>query len=167
MRWSEEGRYYGFPVFRVPGFKFGRCRHFEETGEAEVIAARPPRGRRGAPRIFTSRYFPDGGGPTMTSRRASSPIRRMVISSSICIPTIRRCFRLGLFRAWLQVCQRHRRDHGRSGREGVYPPRYLPLPPRPSETDTPPDTSRASQSAPDSRRSSPTVVLAPSPGWEI
>jgi sarcosine oxidase len=32
----DEGRFYGFPVFGVPGFKFGKYHHFEEQG-------RPPR----------------------------------------------------------------------------------------------------------------------------
>jgi glycine/D-amino acid oxidase-like deaminating enzyme len=33
----DDGRYYGLPVFSVPGFKFGRYHHFEETGSANAI----------------------------------------------------------------------------------------------------------------------------------
>ena len=35
----EEGRYYGFPVYEVPGFKFGRYHHQGETGAADTPAA--------------------------------------------------------------------------------------------------------------------------------
>lgn len=65
-----EGRFYGFPVHGVPGFKFGKYHHFEETGHPDRLI----RGRDGEPRPddeamlrdFASRYFPDGVGPTMT-----------------------------------------------------------------------------------------------------
>jgi sarcosine oxidase len=61
----DEGRYYGFPVFGVPGFKFGRYHHRDERVDPETID------RDGRPvdeallRAFAERYFPDGAGPTM------------------------------------------------------------------------------------------------------
>jgi sarcosine oxidase len=66
----EEGRYYGFPEFGIPGFKFGRYHHFEETGHPDTLT----RGERGEPRPddeavlreFAARYFPDGCGPTLS-----------------------------------------------------------------------------------------------------
>ena len=60
-----EGRYYGFPVFAVPGFKFGRYHHFEETGEAETLSREAFREDEEVLRDFAARYFPDGAGPTM------------------------------------------------------------------------------------------------------
>ncbi|MDQ5810504.1 MAG: N-methyl-L-tryptophan oxidase, partial [Actinomycetota bacterium] len=33
----EEGRFYGFPVFWVPGFKFGKYFHLEESGDADEL----------------------------------------------------------------------------------------------------------------------------------
>jgi sarcosine oxidase len=61
----EEGRYYGFPVFAVPGFKFGKYRHFEETGYADTVKTEPTRADEDMLRQFATRYFPDGAGPTM------------------------------------------------------------------------------------------------------
>ncbi len=61
-----EGRYYGFPIFGVPGFKFSKYHHFEESGEAEYLATEPNQADEVMLREFTSRYFPDGAGPTMT-----------------------------------------------------------------------------------------------------
>jgi sarcosine oxidase len=61
----DEGRYYGFPVFSVPGFKFGRYHHLDEQVEADTVD------REGNPRDeqilreFAEKYFPDGAGPTM------------------------------------------------------------------------------------------------------
>ncbi len=65
-----EGRFYGFPQHAVPGFKFGKYHHFQETGDPNRLIE----GDQGEPRPddeamlrdFASRYFPDGTGPTMT-----------------------------------------------------------------------------------------------------
>jgi sarcosine oxidase len=62
----EEGRYYGFPVFGIPGFKFGRYHHLEERGDPDVLDREPRRGDEAVLRAFASRYFPDGAGPTLT-----------------------------------------------------------------------------------------------------
>lgn len=66
----DEGRYYGFPEFGIPGFKFGRYHHLQETGDPDTLT----RGERGEPRPddeavlreFAARYFPDGCGPTLS-----------------------------------------------------------------------------------------------------
>jgi sarcosine oxidase len=61
----DEGRYYGFPVFSVPGFKFGRYHHLDEHVDPDTID------REGHPRDeqilreFAEKYFPDGAGATM------------------------------------------------------------------------------------------------------
>jgi sarcosine oxidase len=64
----EEGRYYGFPVFEVPGFKFGRYHHRDEHGAPEVIRREPDAADEALLREFSARYFPDGNGPTMALR---------------------------------------------------------------------------------------------------
>lgn len=62
----DEGRYYGFPVFGIPGFKVGRYHHLEQvidpdseiktvTGEDEAVL-----------RSAVERYFPKANGTTMT-----------------------------------------------------------------------------------------------------
>jgi sarcosine oxidase len=64
----EEGRYYGFPVYEVPGFKFGRYHHQEETGPADTLLREPDAADEALLRVFGERYFPDGSGPTMALR---------------------------------------------------------------------------------------------------
>jgi sarcosine oxidase len=64
----EEGRYYGFPVFEVPGFKFGRYHHRSEHGTPEDIRREPDAADEALLRAFSARYFPDGNGPTMALR---------------------------------------------------------------------------------------------------
>ena len=62
----EEGRYYGLPVFGIPGFKSGRYHHRQEQVD-------PDRNDRECYpldeqilRQFVERYFPDGAGPTLS-----------------------------------------------------------------------------------------------------
>jgi sarcosine oxidase len=61
----DEGRFYGFPVFGVPGFKFGKYFHLGETGDADEIDRQPHDYDEQLLRSFAERYFPDGCGPTM------------------------------------------------------------------------------------------------------
>lgn len=61
----DEGRFYGFPVFGVPGFKFGKYFHLNETGHADDLD-REVNGRdEEVLRSFAEKYFPGGAGPTM------------------------------------------------------------------------------------------------------
>jgi len=62
----EEGRYYGFPVHSVPGFKFGKYHHFQEFGDPELIDREEHDYDEAMLREFAMRYFPDGCGPTMS-----------------------------------------------------------------------------------------------------
>ncbi len=65
----EEGRYYGLPVYEVPGFKFGRYHHQGETGAADsLLLHEPDAADEALLRSFGERYFPDGAGPTMALR---------------------------------------------------------------------------------------------------
>jgi sarcosine oxidase len=63
-----EGRYYGFPVYEVPGFKFGRYHHRGESGAPELLQREPDDSDEALLRQFASRYFPQGNGPTMALR---------------------------------------------------------------------------------------------------
>lgn len=63
-----EGRFYGFPQFAVPGFKFGKYRHFGEEGEPDTLLTEPTDADEAMLRAFAARYFPDGTGPTMMLR---------------------------------------------------------------------------------------------------
>lgn len=64
----DEGRYYGLPIYDVPGFKFGRYHHFGETGPADVVMREPDALDEDLLRTFAKRYFPDGAGETMALR---------------------------------------------------------------------------------------------------
>lgn len=65
----DEGRYYGLPVFQVPGFKFGRYHHRGETvSAADDVRREPDAIDEHLLRQFAERYFPDGNGPTMALR---------------------------------------------------------------------------------------------------
>ncbi|GAN78523.1 N-methyl-L-tryptophan oxidase [Acidisphaera rubrifaciens] len=63
-----EGRYYGLPVFEVPGFKFGRYHHRGEAGPADAVRRAPDAADEALLRGFAERYFPTGCGPTMALR---------------------------------------------------------------------------------------------------
>jgi len=60
-----EGRFYGFPVWGIPGFKFGKYGHLGETGDADFLPRTVTRADEVLLRDFAVRYFPDGAGPMM------------------------------------------------------------------------------------------------------
>jgi sarcosine oxidase len=62
---AEDGHYYGFPRFGVPGLKLGRYHHLDEQVDPEAVAREPTLADEAVLRRFTERYFPDGAGPTM------------------------------------------------------------------------------------------------------
>jgi sarcosine oxidase len=62
----DEGRFYGFPVHGVPGFKIGKYHHLEEMTDAETLDREPHRYDEALLRDCTARYFPEAVGPTMT-----------------------------------------------------------------------------------------------------
>jgi sarcosine oxidase len=64
----EEGRYYGFPIYEVPGFKFGRYHHRGENCAADLLRREVDEADEALLRQFADRYFPQGNGPTMALR---------------------------------------------------------------------------------------------------
>jgi len=62
---SPEGRFYGFPIYGVPGFKIGKYHHrLEHTGADSVDRDIHPEDEA-VLRDGIRRYFPDADGPTM------------------------------------------------------------------------------------------------------
>ena len=59
-------RFYGFPVFGVPGFKFGKYRHLYEQGPPESFAWEPNAADEAVLRTYAAEMFPLGNGPTMS-----------------------------------------------------------------------------------------------------
>jgi len=77
-----EGRYYGFPVVEIPGFKFGRYHHREEHMPAEEMRREVDAEDEALLREFAARYVPDGNGATMALRACmftNSPDEHFVI----------------------------------------------------------------------------------------
>lgn len=64
----DEGRFYGFPEFAVPGFKIGLYHHLGERVDPDRPRREPDARDEAALRGFAERYFPDGAGATMSLR---------------------------------------------------------------------------------------------------
>lgn len=61
-----EGRYYGLPIYGIPGFKLGRYHHLDEPikpNDLDVVCSRED---QAILRNFVAKYFPKGNGPTMS-----------------------------------------------------------------------------------------------------
>jgi sarcosine oxidase len=61
----EDGRYYGFPTFQVPGFKFGKYHHRGEQVDPDTMNREVEPEDEELLRGFAARYFPDGAGSTL------------------------------------------------------------------------------------------------------
>ncbi len=62
----DEGRYYGFPVHGVPGFKIGKYHHLEERGHPDQLRREVMDLDEAILRDCVARYFPTAGGPLLT-----------------------------------------------------------------------------------------------------
>jgi sarcosine oxidase len=62
----EEGRYYGFPVFGIPGFKIGRYHHLEEVVDPDHVDRGVTQEDEDILRAAAARYFPKANGTLMT-----------------------------------------------------------------------------------------------------
>jgi sarcosine oxidase len=78
----EQGRYYGFPSFLVPGFKFGKYHHLGERVDADAVDREPNSRDEELLRSFARRYFPNGAGPTLMLKGClftNSPDRHFIL----------------------------------------------------------------------------------------
>ncbi|HYM71246.1 MAG TPA: N-methyl-L-tryptophan oxidase [bacterium] len=62
---APEGRFYGFPVYSVPGFKIGKYHHRGESADADQVDREIHPEDEAVLREGIRRYFPDADGPTM------------------------------------------------------------------------------------------------------
>jgi sarcosine oxidase len=88
---DEDDRYYGFPVFGIPGFKFGRYHHLREHGPADELDREPRPDDERLLRAFAERYFPDGAGPTMTLKTClfeNSPDEHFILDRLLDAPQV-------------------------------------------------------------------------------
>ena len=64
----DEGNFYGFPEFGIPGFKLGRFHHLEENVDPDEIDRDPNARDEALLRDFTEKYFPDAAGATSSMK---------------------------------------------------------------------------------------------------
>lgn len=65
---APEGRFYGFPVHGVPGFKIGKYHHRRERVDPDRVDRECHAEDEEVLRAGIRAYFPDAGGPTMAMR---------------------------------------------------------------------------------------------------
>ena len=66
---APEGRFYGFPVYGVPGFKIGRYHHLQQQVDDPDHMDRECHSEdEKSLRVGIRRYFPDADGPTMSMK---------------------------------------------------------------------------------------------------
>jgi sarcosine oxidase len=78
----EEGRFYGLPVFHVPGAKFGKYHHLGEQIDPDAVDQACHPLDEALLRSFAERYFPEATGPTMalkTCMFTNSPDEHFII----------------------------------------------------------------------------------------
>lgn len=65
---DDEGVYYGFPTYGIPGFKFGRMNHLEQTIDPDNMDREAHAEDDKLLRDFAEQYFPQACGPTLSLR---------------------------------------------------------------------------------------------------
>jgi len=65
---APEGRFYGFPVYQVPGFKIGKYHHRGEQVDPDAMNRECDREDEAVLRAGIRRYFPGADGPTMAMK---------------------------------------------------------------------------------------------------
>lgn len=78
----EEDHYYGFPIFGIPGFKYGKFNHLEEKGTPESFDWNPNSKDEKVLRKLVEKVFPMGNGPTMSLKTCmftNSPDRHFIL----------------------------------------------------------------------------------------
>ena len=79
---AEEGRFYGYPVYGVPGFKLGKYHHLHQSVDPDYMDRTCNREDEEVLRSGIRRYFPDADGPTMALKTClftNSPDEHFII----------------------------------------------------------------------------------------
>lgn len=79
-----EGRFYGLPVYDVPGFKLGKYHHLDEQVDPDDYDTEPGPADEALLRDFTEKYFPRAAGPTMrlaTCMFTNSPDEHFILDT--------------------------------------------------------------------------------------
>jgi sarcosine oxidase len=87
----EEGRFYGFPSFLIPGFKFGKYHHRGGRVDPDTVNRNPEPEDEELLRAFARRYFPEGEGPTLMLKACmftNTPDRHFILDRHPAHPEI-------------------------------------------------------------------------------
>ena len=87
----DEGRYYAFPVYGIPGFKIGRYHHFEEATAADDLDRVCRDEDEEILRLAIAKYFPDANGPTLSMKVCmftNTPDEHFIIDALPGIPNV-------------------------------------------------------------------------------
>jgi sarcosine oxidase len=79
-----EGRFYGLPIYDVPGFKLGKYHHLDEAVDPDDYDTDPGPADEVLLRDFTEKYFPQAAGPTMrlaTCMFTNSPDEHFILDT--------------------------------------------------------------------------------------
>jgi sarcosine oxidase len=90
---APEGRFYGFPVYGIPGFKLGKYHHLRERTDPDLVDREIHAEDEEVLREGIRRYFPDADGPTMAMKTClftNSPDEHFILDahpqlSQVCI----------------------------------------------------------------------------------
>ena len=88
---ADEGRYYAYPVFGIPGFKIGRYHHFEEATAADALDRVCRDEDEEILRLAIAKYFPDANGPTLSMKVCmftNTPDEHFIIDALPGIPNV-------------------------------------------------------------------------------
>jgi len=79
-----EGRFYGLPIYDVPGFKLGKYHHLDEQVDPDDWNRDPSPADERLLRNFAENYFPQAAGPTMrlaTCMFTNSPDEHFILDT--------------------------------------------------------------------------------------
>lgn len=65
---TAEGRFYGLPIYQVPGFKVGKYHHLGESGHPDVLERTTSFADEVPIRAFVEQHFPEGAGPVVNRK---------------------------------------------------------------------------------------------------
>ena len=88
----DEGKFYGFPVYGIPGFKLGRYHHlYQQMDNADEMDRDAHPEDEELLRSFTMRYFPKAGGTTLSLKTCmftNSPDEHFILDKHPSYPQV-------------------------------------------------------------------------------
>ncbi len=87
----SEGRFYGFPVYGIPGFKIGKYHHRREQTDPDRVDREIHPDDEAVLRDGIRRYFPDADGPTMALKTClftNSPDEHFILDRHPDLPNV-------------------------------------------------------------------------------